>query len=65
MLANTRAATALLRAARGARLLGAQVVLSGISPRAAETLVDLGANLRGLRALASLGDASKLIDPEK
>jgi anti-anti-sigma regulatory factor len=62
---DARAATALLHAARGARLLGAQVVLSGISPRAAETLVDLGANLRGLRAAASLGDALRMIDSEK
>jgi rsbT co-antagonist protein RsbR len=58
---DARAAAALLRAARGARLLGTQVVLSGVSPRAAEALVDLGANLRGLRTAASLGDALTLI----
>lgn len=59
---DARAASALLRAARGARLLGAQVVLSGVSAHAAETLASIGSNLRGLRAAASLGDALRLID---
>ncbi len=58
---DTSAATALLYAARGAQLLGAQVMLSGISAHAAETLVDLGADLRGLRTVASLGQALRLI----
>jgi anti-anti-sigma regulatory factor len=58
---DTRAAAALLQAARAARLLGVQVVLSGIGPHAAETLVDLGADLGGLRTVASLGHALRLI----
>ena len=59
---DARAAAALLDAARGARLLGAQVVISGVSARAAETLAGLETNLRGLRTAASLGDALKMID---
>jgi anti-anti-sigma regulatory factor len=59
---DARAAAALLHAARGARLLGAQVVISGMSPRAAETLAGMETNLHGLRAAANLGDALKMID---
>lgn len=62
---DTHAATALLYAAQAARLLGAQVVLSGISARAAETLVDLNADLHGLRTVASLGQALRLVADQR
>jgi rsbT co-antagonist protein RsbR len=42
---DTQVADGLLRAARAAKLLGAQVYLSGISAEVAQTLVQLGANL--------------------
>lgn len=45
---DTRGADALLRAARGVRLLGAEVVLTGIRPDVAQALVDLGADLQGI-----------------
>ncbi len=62
---DTNAATALLDAARAAQLLGAQVVLSGIGADAAETLVDLDADLRGLRTVTSLGQALRLISSQQ
>jgi anti-anti-sigma regulatory factor len=62
---DASAATALLDAARAAELLGAQVLLSGIGANAAETLVDVGVDLRGLRTVASLGQALRLIAEQR
>lgn len=45
---DTQVANALIRAARAARLLGAQVILTGIKPQIAQTLVQLGADLNGI-----------------
>jgi PAS domain S-box-containing protein len=45
---DTQVASALIAAAQAVRLLGAQVMLTGISPEVAETLVHLAADLRGL-----------------
>jgi PAS domain S-box-containing protein len=53
---DTQVADALLRAARAARLLGAQVVLTGIGPEIAQTLVSLGADMTGLITRGSLRD---------
>jgi anti-anti-sigma regulatory factor len=62
---DARAASALLDVARAARLLGAQVMLSGISAHAAETLVDMSTDLRGLRTVASLGQALRLVAEQR
>jgi len=51
------AATGLLEAARAAELMGARVTVCGISPRAAQALADLGADLRTLRPARSLETA--------
>ncbi len=45
---DTQVANALLRAAQAIKLLGAQVILTGIRPEVAQTLVGLGVDLRGI-----------------
>jgi anti-anti-sigma regulatory factor len=51
---DTQVADALLRAAQAVKLLGAQVVLTGIRPEVAQTLVGLGTDLRGIVTRSSL-----------
>jgi len=45
---DTQVANALIHAAQAVQLLGAQVVLTGIGPTMAQTLVGLGADLSGI-----------------
>jgi anti-anti-sigma regulatory factor len=47
-------ADALLQVARAAKLLGANVILTGIGPEVAQSLVQLGADLRGIVTLGTL-----------
>jgi len=51
---DTQVADALLRATRAAKLLGAQVLLTGISPEIAQTVVHLGADMSGILTMATL-----------
>ena len=51
---DVEVATSLVTAARAARLLGAEVVLTGISPAVAQTLVAIGTDLTGITTLATL-----------
>jgi rsbT co-antagonist protein RsbR len=51
---DTQVADALIRAAQAVKLLGAQVVLTGIRPEVAQTLVGLGTDLRGIVTRSSL-----------
>jgi PAS domain S-box-containing protein len=51
---DTQVANALLRAAQAVKLLGAQVVLTGIRPEIAQTLVGLGLDLSGIVTRATL-----------
>jgi rsbT co-antagonist protein RsbR len=51
---DTAGAEALLRAAGAARLLGAEVILTGIRPDVAQTLVGLGTNLERVVTLGTL-----------
>jgi anti-anti-sigma factor len=53
---DTQVADALLRAARAVKLLGANVILTGISPEIAQTLVGLGADLSGISTRGTLQD---------
>lgn len=54
---DQQVAEALVRAARAVRLLGAQLVLSGIRPEVARTLVEIGADLTGIVTCANLQTA--------
>ncbi|NTW03030.1 MAG: PAS domain S-box protein [Oscillochloris sp.] len=47
-LVDTHIANTLIHAAQAVRLLGAQVMLTGIRPEVAQTLVGLGIDLRGI-----------------
>ncbi|MDC0669053.1 PAS domain-containing protein [Nannocystis radixulma] len=53
---DTEVARALLQAARASKLVGARVVLTGISPEVAQTLVTLGVDLSGITTLATLAN---------
>lgn len=55
-IVDTGTANYLLQAARAAHLLGAQVVLVGISAEIAQTIVQLGVELAGLVTRANLQD---------
>lgn len=51
---DTQVADALMRAAQALRLLGAEVVLTGIRPEVAQTLVGLGTDLGSITTRSSL-----------
>jgi len=53
---DTAVANALIQTARGVRLLGATPVLVGIRSEVAQTIVDLGVDLRGIVTRSSLQD---------
>ncbi len=59
---DAQVAEALVRAARSVRLLGARVIVTGVRPEVARTLVDLGADMQGIMTRATLrsGIASAL-----
>jgi rsbT co-antagonist protein RsbR len=53
-------ALGLVQAAQAARLLGAEVILTGVSPHAARTLVELATDMRGIKTLSSLEQGVEL-----
>jgi rsbT co-antagonist protein RsbR len=53
-IVDTHVAGALIRAAQAAQLLGAQVVLTGIRPEVAQTLVGMGTELQGITTRSDL-----------
>jgi rsbT co-antagonist protein RsbR len=57
---DTQVASVLLRAAQSVKLLGARVVLTGIRPEVAQTLVGLGADLSVMTTMGSLRDGIAL-----
>jgi len=53
-LVDTQVANVLIQAAQSVKLLGAEVVLTGIRPEVAQTLVGLGVNLSGITTMSNL-----------
>ncbi len=53
-MVDTQVASALVRTAQAVKLLGARVVLTGISPKVAQTLVHMGADLGNIVTLSTL-----------
>lgn len=53
-IVDTQVANGLIRAAQAVKLLGAQVVLTGIRPEVAQTLVGLGTDLSGITTRSNL-----------
>ncbi|WP_170229596.1 STAS domain-containing protein [Polyangium fumosum] len=51
---NEQVASALLRAAQAVRLLGTRMILSGIGPEVARTLISIGADLSGIVTCGNL-----------
>jgi rsbT co-antagonist protein RsbR len=51
---DTQVAQSLIQTAQAVKLLGARVILTGISPAMAQTLVHLGADLSGMITLSTL-----------
>ena len=60
---DTAVAEHLVLLARGVRLLGATVIISGISPDSATALVQLGASLGDIRTTSTPADALAMIGP--
>ncbi|KAB8332308.1 PAS domain S-box protein [Scytonema tolypothrichoides VB-61278] len=56
IVVDTQVANSLVRAAQAVKLLGATVVLTGIRPEVAQTLVQLGVDLSGIITRGSLKD---------
>ena len=54
---DTQVADALVKSAQAVRLLGAQVMLTGIRPEVAQTLVSLGADLSSIKTYSNLQTA--------
>jgi light-regulated signal transduction histidine kinase (bacteriophytochrome) len=54
VMVDTQVANALVQAAQAVQLLGAQVILTGIRPEIAQTLIGLGVELRGIITQANL-----------
>lgn len=61
-LVDTHVARTILRAADAARLLGAQVIVVGIRPEVAQTVVGLGVALEQIRTFANLQQAVTALD---
>lgn len=51
---DTQVANAMIQAAQAVQLLGAEVIITGIRPEIAQTLVNLGVNLPNIKTLSSL-----------
>jgi len=60
LVVDTKVADHLLKTTEAVRLLGAQTILSGISPAIAKTIVNLGMNISSMHTRSRLADALEL-----
>jgi rsbT co-antagonist protein RsbR len=60
-LVDTQVANSLIQTARAAKLLGAQVLLMGVRPEIAQSIVGLGVDLRNLTIYSSLAAAIEVL----
>ncbi len=60
LVVDTKVADHLLKTTEAVRLLGAQTILSGISPTIAKTIVNLGMNISAMHTRSRLADALEL-----
>jgi anti-anti-sigma regulatory factor len=60
-IVDIEVAQGLLRAAQAAQLLGARVVLTGIRPEVAQTLVGIGVDLRGIVTYSTLQNGIRAV----
>jgi rsbT co-antagonist protein RsbR len=56
---DTRTADSILNVMRAAKLLGSRCVLTGLSPDSAQSLVEIGADLREIRTLRNIKEGLK------
>ncbi len=59
-IVDTSVANSLLQTAAAVRLLGAHTVLTGLSPQAARTMVELGVDLSSMKTVSRLSDGIDL-----
>lgn len=57
---DTQVANALIQAAQAVRLLGAQVILTGVRPHVAQTLVSLGVSFGTIQTFGTLQDVIRM-----
>ena len=60
VVVDTQVADYLLKTTAAVRLLGAQTIITGISPQVARTIVELGVDLSGLHTRNKLSDGLEL-----
>jgi rsbT co-antagonist protein RsbR len=60
VVVDTQVADYLLKTTTAVRLLGAQTIITGISPQVARTIVELGVDLLGLHTQNKLSDGLEL-----
>lgn len=65
-IVDTKVANHLIQSAKAVQLMGGIIIITGISPEIAETMVSLGADLEGIKTLtdleAGIQEANKLLD---
>lgn len=62
LVVDSAVAAHLIKITKATKLMGCTTILSGISPNVAQTIVNLGINLDGIKTTSTLKDALKIIN---